>query len=54
MAEESEAAAPGVEAWRHMWGAKVQWPAELPDDVLKTVIGVGERGWCVACPLWGC
>lgn len=22
-----------------MWGAKVQWPAEMPDDMLHTVIG---------------
>jgi dynein light chain LC8-type len=51
MAEESEAAAPGVEVWRHMWGAKVQWPAEMPDDMLKTVIGTVSRAWFCACPL---
>lgn len=36
---EGEAVVPGVEAWRHMWGAKVQWPAEFPDDMLKHAIG---------------
>ena len=43
MAEE-EAVVPGVEAWRHMWGAKVQWPAEMPDDMLRQIIGARSCG----------
>ena len=23
------------EEWKYMWGAKIKWPADMPDDILK-------------------
>ena len=38
-ASSSEATVGDVEHWRHMWGARVKWPVEMPDDILKHAIG---------------
>lgn len=26
--------------WKHMWGAKVKWPSDMPDDMLEDAIKV--------------
>jgi dynein light chain LC8-type len=31
------------EAWRMMWGAKVLWPADMPDDILKMAVEVSRE-----------
>ena len=31
------------EAWRTMWGARVQWPADMPDDMLRLAINVSRE-----------
>lgn len=46
--EGEEAVGAAVESWRHMWGAKVQWPAEMPDDMLQTIIGAVLEPRCAA------
>jgi hypothetical protein len=38
MAEEGEGTVGDVEQWRHMWGARVKWPVEMPDDILRHAI----------------
>ncbi|KAA0149037.1 hypothetical protein FNF27_05309 [Cafeteria roenbergensis] len=35
MAGDEESAS---EAWRTMWGAKVLWPADMPDDMLRMAV----------------
>ncbi len=41
--EVAEASVGDVEQWRHMWGARVKWPVEMPDDILKHSIGTWRR-----------
>ena len=40
----SEAAAgSNASEWRHMWGAKVKWPADMNDDMLKSAIDLAKE-----------
>ena len=27
-----------VSGWKQMWGARVKWPADMPDDMLKDAV----------------
>eukprot|EP00753_Platysulcus_tardus_P001063 PLAT11015.1.p1 GENE.PLAT11015.1~~PLAT11015.1.p1 ORF type:complete len:119 (-),score=34.12 PLAT11015.1:167-475(-) len=27
-----------VEEWKTLWGAKVKWPADMPDDMMKDAV----------------
>ena len=51
--EAAEASVGDVEQWRNMWGARVKWPVEMPDDILKHAIGECRRCRGVQRPLWG-
>lgn len=32
-----------VAEWKTMWGAKVKWPADMPDDILKDAVETAQR-----------
>lgn len=32
-----------VSEWKMMWGAKVKWPTDMPDDMLQDVIQVSRK-----------
>ena len=51
--EAAEASVGDVEQWLNMWGARVKWPVEMPDDILKHAIGECRRCRGVQRPLWG-
>jgi hypothetical protein len=38
-----------VEQWRNMWGARVKWPVEMPDDILRHAIGAWKLSLPTAC-----
>lgn len=32
-----------VSEWKMMWGAKVKWPSDMPDDILKDAIDTSRK-----------
>lgn len=39
----AEGEAVGESSWKHLWGAKVQWPADMPDDMLKMAVETARK-----------